>query len=236
MGFRHVPRQEPLPKVPKVPPPRAYDRTPEENAATVAADVKRQLAPRKPEPKKIFTPKQKKEQPSQIEINRPDDYLRCMRRVRSHTTTSSSASGKRDIAQLGEQAKQSISPLKVLPTDQGSAAGIALSYAAEFAAEAGITLSQLESEDIPISDVEVWKWEYGKPLLPPDQIELLPTQMRKLHNWYLQVTKEERKMIVVKVTKDHFIGEDEVHIYLEELSFLYKLDALELSLISTYCL
>ena len=159
-----------------------------------------------------------------------------MRRVHSHTTTSSSASGKRDVAQLGEQAKQSISPLKVLPTDQGSAADMYLSYAVEFAAEAGITLSQLESDAIPISDVEVWKWEYGKPLLPPDQIELLPAQMQKLHKWYLQVTKDDRKMIVVKVTKDHYIGEDEVHIYLEELSYLYRLDALDLSLVSTYCL
>ena len=119
------------------------------------------FAPKKAEPKQIFTPEQKKwakdflEHPSQIEINRPDDYLRCIRRVRSHTT-SSSASGKSDVAQLGEQAKQSISPLKV-PTDQGPAADIALSYAAKFAAEAGITLSQLESEDIPISDVELWK-------------------------------------------------------------------------------
>ena len=86
--------------------------TEEENAAIVEAEVKRQLAPRKPEPKQIFTPKQKKwakeflEHPSQIEINRPDDYLRCLRRASSHTTRSSSASGKRDVAQLGEQAKQ----------------------------------------------------------------------------------------------------------------------------------
>ena len=125
-----------------------------------------------------------------------------------------------------------------MQADQGSAAVdiAALSYAAEFAKEAGITLSQLESEDIPISDQIVWKWEYGKPLLPPDQIEILPTQMRKLHDWYLKVTKVDRKMIVVKVTDERYIGRDEVQIYLEELSFLYKLDALDLSLVSTYCL
>ena len=33
--------------------------------------------------------------------------------------TASSASGKRDVAHLGVQAKQSISLLKALPTDQG---------------------------------------------------------------------------------------------------------------------
>ena len=52
----------------------------------------------------------------------------------------------------------------------------------------------------------------------------------------MDVTKEGRKLIVVKVTEEHFIGQDEVHIYLEELSYLYKLDALDLSLVSTYCL
>jgi len=162
-------------------------------------------------------------------MNLPDDYSRILSRsARSHTTGSSSASGKRDVAQLGEQAKQSISPLKVLPTDQV--------LAAEFAAEAGITLSQLQGADIPKFDEDLWKWEYGKSLLPPDQIKLLPTQMRKLHDWYLKVTKEGRKMILVKVTEEHYVGADQVQIYLEELYMLYKLDALDLSLISTYCL
>ena len=201
--------------------------------------MKRQLAPRKPEPKQTFGPETKKwakgfiEHPSQIEINRPDDYLRCL-------SSSSSGSGKRDVAQLREQAKQSISPLKVLPTDQSLAADFAIpssqDFAAEFAAEAGITLSQLQGADIPKLDEDLWKWEYGKSLLPPDQIKLLPTQMRKLHNWYLKVTKEGRKIILVKVTEDHYIGEDQVQIYLEELYMLYKLDALDLSLVSTYCL
>ena len=89
---------------------------------------------------------------------------------------------------------------------------------------------------IPISDQIVWKWEYGKSLLPPDQIELLPTQIRKLHKWYLEVTKVGREVILEKVIEEHYIGEDQVQIYLEELYQLYKLDALDLSIVSTYCL
>ena len=159
-----------------------------------------------------------------------------MRRARSHTTTSTSASEKRDVAQLGEQAKQSISPLKV-PTGQGSAANIDLSYAAQFAAEAGITLSQLESDDIPKNLDVVWKWEHGKPLLPPEQIKLLPTRMRMLHDWYLQATKDpELQVLPVKVTEEHYIRADQVQIYFEELYMLYKLDTLDLSLVGTYCL
>ena len=60
---------------------------------------------------------------------------------------------------------------------------------AKFPADAGIFLSQLETGIIdgdmwPMLE-GVWKWEYGKSLVPPDQINLLPTQMRILHDWYL---------------------------------------------------
>ena len=60
--------------------------------------------------------------------------------------------------------------------------------------------------------------------------------MRILHDWYLQVVKEDRTMIPVKITEEHFVGKDEMTIDFEELYQLYKLDALDLSIISTYCL
>ena len=77
----------------------------------VDVEVKRQFAPKKPEAKQTFKPKAVKwakvflVQPSQFVINKPDDYLRCMRKVSSHTTKSTSASGKRDVVQLGQHAK-----------------------------------------------------------------------------------------------------------------------------------
>jgi hypothetical protein len=65
-------------------------------------------------------------------------------------TRSTSASGKRDIAQLEEQAKQSVSPLKVFASDAGgSVAQPSQDHAQVFANEAGLTLSQLMSRDIP---------------------------------------------------------------------------------------
>ena len=88
-----------------------------------------------------------------------------------------------------------------------------------------------QGQEIPLLEEDSWKWEHGKSLVAPDQIKLLPTQMRKLHDWYLQVTKEDRIMILVKVTKEHYIGEDQVPIYFEELYMLYKLEALDLSLV-----
>ena len=66
------------------------------------------------------------EQPSQYEINKADDYKRCLLRIgrkNSGNTTASSgntpgntttSSGKRKVAQLGMQANKSIAPLKVL--------------------------------------------------------------------------------------------------------------------------
>ena len=60
--------------------------------------------------------------------------------------------------------------------------------------------------------------------------------MRKLHKRYLEVTKVNREVILVKVTEEHYIGEDQVQIYIEELYQLYKFDALDLSIVSTYYL
>ena len=161
----------------------------------VAAEVKAHLAPRKPVEKQTFDAKTIKwakdfiEQPSQIQMNLPDDYSRALWRTpASSRTKGSSASGTRDVAQLGKQENQSISPLKVLPTDQT----LMIKLAADFATEASITLSQAldGGANIPKDSAPVRKWEYGKPLLPRVQIDLLPTKMRNLHEWYMRTTKK----------------------------------------------
>ena len=118
------------------------------------------MKPKKPPPKQVYTADQKKwatdflNHPSQVEINRKDDYARCLGRIRSSKTTSTSDSGKRkrDVAQLGAQSKQSISPLKVT-TDKGSVRAADtddLAYRAKFAAEIGMSLSQLDAEELPL--------------------------------------------------------------------------------------
>ena len=52
----------------------------------------------------------------------------------------------------------------------------------------------------------------------------------------MDVTREGRKVLLVQVTEEHYIGKDELHVYLEELYQLYQLDSLDLSIISIYCL
>ena len=107
---------------------------------------------------------------------------------------------------------------------------------ADFAREAGISLSQVHGKDIPFLAQDTWKWKYGKSLVPEDHIPRLPTQMRRLHDWYLEATQRGIEMILIKVTEEHFKGEDLVPIYLQELFQLYKLDTLDLSIVSAYCL
>ena len=105
MGSRQGrPRLEPLPKVPRVPPPRPYERTDEESAAISAAEVKAHFGPKPVEPKEVYSDKQKDwalgfcTHPSQIEINRPDDYVRTIRKGLPSTAT---LQKRKEVAQLG---------------------------------------------------------------------------------------------------------------------------------------
>ena len=78
---------------------------------------------------------------------------------------------------------------------------------------------------------------YGQPLVRSDQILLLQTQMRKLHDWYMQACKEENIMLIVGIREEHYFrGNEEIHIDFEELFQLFNQDALDKALISCYCL
>jgi hypothetical protein len=156
------------------------------------AKVKRKLAALcpTPTPKQVYTMKQKEwaiymlTHPSQYELNKPDDYTRCLDKqveaVEEAKMRSASARGKRDVAQLGEQAKQSVSLLKVFASDAGRSVAQPSHY--DFAAEAGLTLSQLMSGDIPTTPL-AWKYEKGKSLVPYGKERSLSSQMRRLHEW-----------------------------------------------------
>jgi hypothetical protein len=129
-------------------------------------------------------------QPSQYELNKPDDYKRYLDKqvdaIEEAKTRSASARGKRDIAQLGAQAKKLVSLLKVFASDAGGSVAQPSHY--DFVAEAGLTLSQLMSEDIPTAPL-AWKYEKGKSLVPPGKERTLSSQMRRLHEWYMDAAK-----------------------------------------------
>jgi hypothetical protein len=207
-------------KVKAVPPP--VEKTAEEIEAEDRAKFKRKLAALRPTPtpKQVYTTKQKKwaidmlTQPSQYDINKPNDYKRCLDKqvdaIEEAKARSTSARGKRDVAQLGAQAKKSVSPLKVFASDAGGS--VAQPSHSDFAAEAGLTLSQLMFGDIPIAPL-AWKYENGKSLVPPWKERTLSSQIRRLHEWYMDAAKGAREFLLLKITKDHLLGEDLVHIY-----------------------
>jgi hypothetical protein len=81
-----------------------------------------------------------------------------------------------------------------------------------------------------------WKYEKGKSLIPPRKEKTLPSQMWRLHECYMDVAKGEWEILLMKISKEHFLGEDLIHIEFEEIFHLFNQDALDKSLISSYVL
>jgi len=195
----------------------AYEMTIEENKAEVAAQVKAHFAPKQPPPKEKISYEviQHFIDNAQPAMKRTDsDYERCIKKLyvaqkdkeSSSSQARSSKCGK-TIPQMGEQAVQSIPPLKV-STDKA-----VIDADTEMAArEMGITVEQLLGiEEVPTMDPKelVWKYVPGNPLVRPDEEELLPTQMRRLHDWYLREIKVGRERLMVKVKPEHYFhGKD----------------------------
>lgn len=100
-----------------------------------------------------------------------------------------------------------------------------------------MTVAQyLGKEDLPMAEL-AYRYEYGKPLVRPEQVPHLQTQMRRLHEWYMQASKEGNIMLIVAVREEHYFrGNDEMHIDFEELFQLFNQDAIDKSLVSCYCL
>ena len=80
-----------------------------------------------------------------------------------------------------------------------------------------MTIAQLQDQqDFPKAEL-AYKYVHGKPLVKPNQVKHLSTQMQKLHDWYMQVTKEERIMLMVQVEEEHYFRKEEICIPFEEL-------------------
>jgi hypothetical protein len=82
--------------------------------------------------------------------------------------------GKETLPSLEHRQKKLISPLKVFASDAGGSVAQPSHY--DFAADAGLTLSQLMYEDIPMAPV-AWQYEKGKSLVPPGMERTLSSRM-----------------------------------------------------------
>jgi hypothetical protein len=91
------------------------------------------------------------------------------------------------------------------------------------------------SGDIPTAPL-AWKYEKRKSLVPPGKERTLSSQMRRLHEWYMDAAKGAREFLLLKITKDHFLGEDLIHIEFDEFfSYSIKTPSTNLSSVSMFC-
>ena len=108
-----------------------------------------------------------------------------------------------------------------------------------FFEDTGLTLDQLTGK-APIQNLEVdtWKtYKYGKSLYNPAALNELGTQMYLLNKWYMQACGRGEEWRFVRFRDHHYFrGDDILHISFEELHQLYHMDALDKSIISSFCL
>ncbi|XP_052151771.1 uncharacterized protein LOC127770146, partial [Oryza glaberrima] len=101
----------------------------------------------------------------------------------------------------------------------------------DFIADTGLSVDQLV-RGAPIPKAELaYKFELGKPLVKPEQLESLPTQMYKFHERYMEMSAKGREMFGARIRNPDFLqGDDVLWIHFKELFDLYQLDALDVSL------
>jgi hypothetical protein len=136
----------------------------------------------------------------------------------------------RTIPQLGQQENQSLAPLVVHSYDDPETRELIERSARQLGAT-------IEYDDyFPMAE-PVYKYKYGMPLVSNDKLPLLQTQMRKLHDWYMQASHNSEAYLVVGIKDEHYFrGNEEINIEFEELFQLFNQDALDKSLMSCYCL
>nr|CAE02208.2 OSJNBa0095H06.15 [Oryza sativa Japonica Group]CAE05431.2 OSJNBa0059H15.1 [Oryza sativa Japonica Group] len=90
----------------------------------------------------------------------------------------------------------------------------------------------------PIPKAEVaYKFELSKPLVRPEQLQSLPTQMYKFHARYMEMSANGREMFGARIRNPDFLqGEDVLWIHFKDVFDLYHRDALDVSLLSAWIL
>nr|AAN34957.1 Putative TNP2-like transposable element [Oryza sativa Japonica Group]AAP53085.1 transposon protein, putative, CACTA, En/Spm sub-class [Oryza sativa Japonica Group] len=131
------------------------------------------------------------------------------------------------VPQLGEQPNQEIEPLvtgKEMTIEQ-------------FITDTGLTTDQLLGV-APIEKAEVkYMYELGKPLVKPELLQSLPTQMYKFHQLYMEMSATGREMIGARIRDTDFLqGDDILWINFRGIYELYQLDALDVSIMSCWIL
>ena len=105
------------------------------------------------------------------------------------------------------------------------------------AANLGVSIAEYLGSlvEYPMAEL-AYQYKYGEPLVKPELVKTLPTKMRRLHDWYMKVSKEGLQWIILEIEDETFFrGKQEIHIEVCELFQLFNQDALDKSLVSCYC-
>ena len=102
--------------------------------------------------------------------------------------------------------------------------------------ETGLTPKQIIAGEIPKASVR-WPFKMGQPLVLPELVKELPTQMYKLHEWYMKKSNNDMTMVAIKIRDDdYFCGEDLIWLEFLELYQLYQQDALDIYILTCWVL
>ena len=89
-------------------------------------------------------------------------------------------------------------------------------------ADLGVTLAQYlsmvqDNEDLPMAEL-AYKYKARHPLLrSPEEIGNLSTKMRRLHQCYMEASKQGLQFIILAIKEEHFFcANHEIHIEMEE--------------------
>jgi hypothetical protein len=144
------------------------------------------------------------------------------------------------VPQLGEQAVQSVPPLIVQQTNAGIDENLITLELIRMSEETGVSIRALLGlEELPRLKKEElhWKFVRDKSLVRPEQIPLLPTNMYKLHEWYMRVTKEHnRESLMVNIKPEHYFHGKALSVEYTEFYHLFNRSTLDISILSSYCL
>lgn len=156
----------------------------------------------------------------------------------------------KEVAQLGQQKKQSVEPLKVYDTSEWRAPPAGqydpnndpelIALYGEKAKLYGLSITDYmgRMDEFDTGPHEIaYRYKHGAPLLKHESmIRDLPTQMRRLHNWYMKACAEEKNWIYAQFKEEHYSHEGVLLIEFPELFMFYQGDALDKTLVSAYCL
>ena len=136
----------------------------------------------------------------------------------------------KQIAQLGEQAKQSCPPLKVPSDIVANDPRMVPGYS---------NLGDYLPDDVhyEIMEVDEHKYHYGKPLVKDERS--LSTMMRRLHDWYMKTCRESDGMdtLTLRVKpEDDLLGIELLNVLFEDFFQFYNQKALDKTMITCYCL